>query len=63
MYEYKILTQKDGLFGGKFNPEKVQSALNSLAQQGWRVVQATTTTWPGMMGSREELVFVLEKEK
>lgn len=62
MYEYKVLTQKDGVFGGKFNPEKIQAALNMLAKEGWRVSQATTTTFPGMMGAREELVFLLERE-
>ena len=63
MYEYMVLTQKDRVFGGKFNPEKVQEALNAFAQQGWRLREAVTTTFPGFTGSREELVFVLEREK
>jgi len=63
MYEYMVLTQKDRVFGGKFNPEMIQATLNNLATQGWRVVEAATTTFPGMMGAREELVFILERQK
>ena len=38
MYEYKVVTQKDRVFGGKFNPELVQSGLNAVAAEGWRVL-------------------------
>ena len=34
---YKVMTQKDRAFGGKFNPEKVEEALNGLAKEGWEV--------------------------
>ena len=61
LYEYMVLTQKDRVFGGKFNPQQLQEALNGFARQGWRVVEATTTTFPGFTGAREELVFVLER--
>jgi hypothetical protein len=33
--QYMVLTQKDRVFGGKFNPEKVQQALNDFAAEGW----------------------------
>jgi hypothetical protein len=62
MYEYKIITQKDRVFGGKFNPELIQNGLNAFAAEGWRVKAAVTTTFPGFSGAREELVFVLERE-
>jgi hypothetical protein len=62
MYEYKVVTQKDRVFGGKFNPELVQSGLNAFAAEGWRVLEAVTTTFPGFSGTREELVFILERE-
>lgn len=61
-YEYMVLTQKDRVFGGKFNPQQIQEALNGFARQGWRVIEATTTTFPGFTGAREELVFVLERK-
>lgn len=62
MYEYMVLTQKDRVFGGKFNPVLVQDAINALAKEGWRLKEAVTTTFPGFSGSREELVFFLERE-
>ncbi len=61
LYEYMVLTQKDRVFGGKFNPLQLQEALNGFARQGWRVVEAATTTFPGFSGSREEIVFILER--
>lgn len=61
LYEYMVLTQKDRVFGGKFNPLQLQEALNGFAKQGWRVVEAATTTFPGFSGAREELVFILER--
>ena len=61
LFEYMVLTQKDRVFGGKFNPQQLQEALNGFARQGWRVAEATTTTFPGFTGAREELVFILER--
>jgi len=61
--EYLVLTQKDRLFGGKFNPVKVQEALNSLASQGWVLAEAVTATFPTLGGGREELVLFLERDK
>lgn len=64
MKEYKVLTQKDGYWSGKFDPEKLQTGLNNFAREGWRVVSMTTVTFSTMMGSdREELIILLEKEK
>jgi len=37
MKEYKILTQKDKWFGGKFDPLKLEQAINSYAEEGWRI--------------------------
>lgn len=61
--EYMVLTQKDRLFGGKFNPVKVQEALNALGGQGWVLAEAVTATFPTLGGGREELVIFLEREK
>lgn len=62
MKKYKILTQKDRFFGGKFDPEKLESAINSYVPEGWRVCAVTTATFPGFGSSREEMIVVLEKE-
>lgn len=44
--EYKVLTQKDRFFGGKFDPEKLEKAINSYATQGWSVVSVATANIP-----------------
>jgi hypothetical protein len=62
MKEYKVLTQKDKWFSGKFDPEKLEQALNSYAQQGWRVVATATAQVPSMMGAREEMITILERD-
>lgn len=60
--EYKILTQKDRWLGGKFDPMKLEQALNSYAGEGWRVVTAATAAFPTLTGSREEMIVVLERQ-
>ena len=62
MKSYKVMTQKDRFFGGKFNPEKVEEALNSLAKEGWELVGVASAEFPSLTGGRQELVLFLEKE-
>ncbi|MCA9108550.1 MAG: DUF4177 domain-containing protein [Planctomycetaceae bacterium] len=60
--EYKVLTQKDRWFSGKFDPEKLEEALNAYAEHGWVVKAATTATIPGLMsGTRDEMIIILER--
>ena len=62
--EYKVVTQKDRWFGGKFEPAKIEAALNAYAQEGWRLAEAVTASFPAMFSSnREELIFILERER
>jgi hypothetical protein len=63
MKQYKVMTQKDRFFGGKFDPEKLETALNSYAAEGWCVISIATASIPSLTGSREELVVVMEREK
>lgn len=64
MKEYKILTQKDKWFSGKFDPSKLEEALNAYAEQGWKVVTSATAEFPGILsGKREELIIIMEREK
>ncbi|NDC75089.1 DUF4177 domain-containing protein [bacterium] len=64
MKEYKVLTQKDKWFSGKFDPEKLEQAINAYAAQGWRVAAASTATFPGILsGNREEMVVIMERDK
>ncbi len=63
MKEYKVLSQKDKWFSGKFDPELLEQALNAYAQQGWQVVTASTAQFPALFGAnREEIVVILERE-
>ena len=63
MKEYKVMTQKDRWFGGKFDPEKLEGAINSYAAQGWSVVSMATASIPSFGGNREEMVILFEREK
>ena len=62
MKEYKVLTQKDKWISGKFSPEKLEQALNSYAQQGWKVVTTAPADVPGFGSNRQELVIILERD-
>jgi hypothetical protein len=59
MKEYKVLTQKDKWFSGKFDPENLERALNAYADQGWRVISCATAE----AGNREEIIVILERDK
>jgi DNA-directed RNA polymerase subunit RPC12/RpoP len=61
MRQYKVLTQKDKWFSGKFDPERLEQAINSYAQQGWVVRAMTTASIPGFGGNRDELIVLLER--
>ena len=62
MKEYKVLTQKDKWFSGKFDPQKLEEAINAYAGQGWTVTSAFSAQIPGAFGSREEAIIILERE-
>lgn len=64
MKEYKVLSQKDKWLSSKFDPDKLQEAINAYAEQGWRVISCTTASFPGFMtGNREEMIVLLERDK
>lgn len=62
-YEYKVLTQKDKWFSGKFDPAVLEQALNAYAQQGWRVIGCATADIPGFGVARQEFVTILERKR
>ncbi len=62
MKQYKVLSQKDKWFSGKFDPDKLEKALNAYAEQGWRVVTSATADVRGFGSSRQEFVVVLERD-
>jgi len=60
---YKVLTQKDRFFAGKFDPEKLEAAVNAYADQGWRVIAMATASIPGgIVGNRDEIVVLMTRE-
>ncbi len=61
MKEYKVLTQKDRWLGSKFNPEKLENAINAYAQEGWELKAMATAQFPGWGANREEMVIVMER--
>jgi hypothetical protein len=62
MKKYKVLTQKDRFFGGKFDPDKLESAINSYVPEGWQVRAVTTASFPGFGSNREEMIVILERD-
>lgn len=60
--EYKVLAQRDKYFVGKFDPEKLQAALNALAQEGWTMKGIVSASIPGLLGpDRDEVIVILER--
>jgi hypothetical protein len=59
--EYKVLTQRDSTWSGKFSPENLEHALNSYAAEGWRVVGSFTASslWKSF---HSQIMVVLERE-
>lgn len=65
-YEYLVMTMKDRFFGGKFDPAKLQEALNAYAREGWRLNSTATADLPGISFNgqgRNEIIFILERER
>ena len=63
MKEYKVLTQKDKWFSGKFDPLKLEEALNAYAKQGWVVKSSFSADIPAVFGAaREEAIIILERD-
>ena len=63
MKSYKVLSQKDKWFSGKFDPAKLEEALNAYAQQGWELKVGATADVPSFGGSRQEFIAILEREE
>lgn len=62
MFEYKIVTQRDQWFSGRFSPEKLQEMLNRMARAGWRVIGTESVSYPVVLGrDREDLLVILER--
>lgn len=63
MKEYKVMSQKDKWFSGKFDPENLERGINAYAAQGWEVISIATASVPGITGTRDEMVVVFQRDK
>jgi hypothetical protein len=61
MKQYKVLTQKDKWFSKKFDPQRLEEAMNAYAQQGWRVLCCATADI-GVGAGRQEFITVFERD-
>jgi hypothetical protein len=60
--EYKVLTQQDRRWSGKFSAETLEQTLNSLAAEGWRVVGTFPVASPWTL-STSQVMIILERER
>lgn len=58
---YKVITQRDRWFAGKFDPDRLEGAINAYAASGWKVCGLATTTFQCPTGKREEVVVLMER--
>ena len=63
MKEYKVVTQKDRFFAGKYDPERLEAAINAYAVEGWILKAAATASIPSFTGARDEMILILERDK
>jgi hypothetical protein len=64
MKKYKVISQKDKWFSGKFDPALLEKMLNEHAADGWRVVSMASASREGLLtgGGKDELIVLLEKD-
>lgn len=62
MLEYKVVTQGDKLFTGRFDADLLETTLNGYACDGWRLVESVVAfnVWKSL---KAELVLILERPR
>ena len=63
MFEYKVISVKDKLFGNRFSPEKLEQAINELGSQGWELVEIANSDSAGMLTNRSEMIMIFKRKK
>ena len=63
MKEYKVLTQDDQWFSGRFSGTLLQQVLNDHARVGWTVKSMVSASREGALlgSSRDEIIVLLER--
>jgi hypothetical protein len=60
MFEYKVLTERDTRFSGKFELEVLEKTLNSYAAEGWRLAEGFLAA-NFAKSAKAEIVVILER--
>lgn len=62
LFEYKVLTERDSVFAGRFDPASLERALNDYAAEGWRVIETflAASLWKS---AKAEIMVILERSK
>ena len=59
-FEYKVISQRDAKISGSFDLQSLETALNTHAAAGWRLVEGlvASSVWKSV---KTEIVLVLER--
>jgi hypothetical protein len=60
LFEYKVLTERDTRFSGKFDLEVLEATLNSYAAEGWRLAESFVAANLAK-SAKAEIVMILER--
>ena len=63
MKEYKVITQNDEWFSGRFDGKLLEALINKYARSGWTVKSMVSSSREGVFlgGSKDELLILLER--
>ena len=60
MFEYRVITERDKVFSGAFDPEALERVLNEHAHEGWRLAEGfmAASVWKS---AKAEILLILER--
>ena len=59
--QYRVLSQKDQGYSGKFSAANLEQMLNTHAKSGWTLKAAVTMSFPGHGGNHDEMIVIMER--
>lgn len=63
MFEYKVISMKDKLFGNRFSTDKLEQAINQLGAQGWEMIEIANSDSAGIFTNRSEMIMIFKRKK
>lgn len=63
MFEYKVISMKDKLFGNRFSTDKLEQAINKLGAEGWEMIEIANSDSAGMFTNRSEMIMIFKRKK